>query len=250
MNLLRLSKTFRPLFDRAHDGGEVVVGQDHPAGVLRDLGAGAHGDADVGGLDRGCVVDAVAGHGDDLALLLQGLDQQHLVLGCDPADHADVVDAGQPFLFAERGELGAEHRLAGDAQLLGDGGAGGDVVAGDHPHPDVGVLRVPDGRLGFVAGWVDHRDQGGQFQVGDVEPADRRRGRRWRGPGRGRPPPSPGALRPPCAAWRPRPASSGRRPRGRWYRRRERLPCGPSRPEPRPSRSSAPPSGRTSRSPS
>ena len=55
--------------DRGDDRGEVVVGEDHVPGFLRDLGAGdAHRDADVGALERRSVVDAVAGHRDDVAL--------------------------------------------------------------------------------------------------------------------------------------------------------------------------------------
>ena len=38
-----------PLLDRANDGGEVVVGDDHGGGLFGDLGPlDAHGDADVG----------------------------------------------------------------------------------------------------------------------------------------------------------------------------------------------------------
>ena len=55
----------------AHDGGEVVVREDHHGGLLGDLRAGdAHGDADVRALQRRRVVDAVAGHGHDMALAL------------------------------------------------------------------------------------------------------------------------------------------------------------------------------------
>jgi hypothetical protein len=86
---------FAALLDRVDDGREVVVGQDHAAGVLGDLGARSHGRADVGCLDRGRVVDAVAGHGDHVALPLEGVGE-HLVLGSDPADDADAVDARQP----------------------------------------------------------------------------------------------------------------------------------------------------------
>ena len=57
--------------DGLDDRGEVVVGEDHHRGFLGHLGAGdAHGDADVGLLQRGRVVDAVAGHRDDVALAL------------------------------------------------------------------------------------------------------------------------------------------------------------------------------------
>ena len=58
-----------PTLDRGDDRGEVVVGEDHLGRVLGDLGAGdAHGHADVGPGQRGGVVHAVAGHGDDVAL--------------------------------------------------------------------------------------------------------------------------------------------------------------------------------------
>ena len=59
------------LLNGVDDGCEVVVGEDHPAGGLRDVGATAHGDSDVSSLDRRRVVDAIAGHGDDVSLLLE-----------------------------------------------------------------------------------------------------------------------------------------------------------------------------------
>ena len=46
--------------------------------------------------------------------------------------------------LVERGELGAEDRLAVDPEFLGDRGAGDHVVAGDHAHADVGLLGVGD----------------------------------------------------------------------------------------------------------
>jgi hypothetical protein len=55
------------------DGGEVVVGQGHVRGLAAHLGPrDPHGDADIGLLQGGCVVDAIAGHGDDVAVLLPG----------------------------------------------------------------------------------------------------------------------------------------------------------------------------------
>src|SRR6476619_1610937 len=47
-----------------------------------------------------------------------------------------------PLSRGQRGEVGAEHGLAGDAQLRGDGRPGDHVVAGDHPHADVGSLGI------------------------------------------------------------------------------------------------------------
>ena len=97
--------------DRGDDGGEVVVGEDHVPGFLRHLGAGdAHRDPDVGALERGSVVDAVAGHRDDVALLLERLDEPHLVLGRDARDDADVLDLRVELRVAQRRELGARER--------------------------------------------------------------------------------------------------------------------------------------------
>ena len=61
-----------------------------PRALDRDVGAGAHGDADVGGGERRRVVDAVAGHGDDAAFAAQPLDHRRLAvrqhLGLDLVD--------------------------------------------------------------------------------------------------------------------------------------------------------------------
>ena len=90
------------------------------AGALhRDVGAGAHRDADVGLRQRRRVVDAVAGHRDACALRLQALDDRRLLLG----QHLglDLVDAD-----------GAR-----------DGLGGGAVVAGQHHDPQpFGVQRA------------------------------------------------------------------------------------------------------------
>ena len=70
------------LLDRADDGGEVVVGDEHGGGFLRYLGAAdADRDTDIGLAQRGRIVNAIAGHRDDVALALQRSDDLELVLG-------------------------------------------------------------------------------------------------------------------------------------------------------------------------
>ena len=55
------------LLDRGDDRGEVVVEQHEVGGLAGDVGARSpHGDADGGLASAGRVVDAVAGHGDDV----------------------------------------------------------------------------------------------------------------------------------------------------------------------------------------
>ena len=90
------------LLDGRDDAGEVVVEQDQVRRLFRDVGAGdAHGDADVGGLQGRCVVHAVTGDGNDLALRLQGLHDQHLLLG---------GHAGEQNLLRIEGELQLRRR--------------------------------------------------------------------------------------------------------------------------------------------
>eukprot|EP00160_Parvularia_atlantis_P015994 Unigene4852_Nuclearia_a/m.14845 Unigene4852_Nuclearia_a/g.14845 ORF Unigene4852_Nuclearia_a/g.14845 Unigene4852_Nuclearia_a/m.14845 type:complete len:366 (+) Unigene4852_Nuclearia_a:2-1099(+) len=68
--LLRVVEDRAALLDRRDDRGKVVVGQDHVGSLLGDGRARAHGDTDVGFLERGRVVHAVARHGANLALRL------------------------------------------------------------------------------------------------------------------------------------------------------------------------------------
>ena len=109
--------------DGGHDAAQVAADQGDVGGGDRDVGAGAQGDAEVGLGERRAVVDAVTGHRDDVALVLQ---------------RDDVVG------LLRRQHLG-EHVL--DADLAGDGGRGGGVVAGQHPHLQPEGLQLGD-RLG------------------------------------------------------------------------------------------------------
>ena len=73
------SKIVRPLFDGHHDGGKGVVLEHDIRRLAGDIGAAlAHGDADIGLLEGGRVVHAVARHGDDSAGFLPQADQVEL----------------------------------------------------------------------------------------------------------------------------------------------------------------------------
>ena len=79
--------------DCVDDGGKIVVGQCHIRRALGDVGAGdAHRAADVGGLQRGRVVHAVAGHGDHLTLPLPCLDDADLVFRRNAGVDGNVPD--------------------------------------------------------------------------------------------------------------------------------------------------------------
>jgi hypothetical protein len=81
----------------AHDAAQISLHEDHFPARHRHVGAGPHGDADVGLGQRGRVVDAVARHRHATAFGLQPGDQGELVGGRDLA--ADFI---QPQLRPDR----------------------------------------------------------------------------------------------------------------------------------------------------
>ena len=79
--LLEVVENEAALLHAVDDGGEVIVEEDHVRRLLGDVRShDAHRDADVGLLERGSVVDTVAGHGNDLAAALVVLDDDELLL--------------------------------------------------------------------------------------------------------------------------------------------------------------------------
>mmetsp|Transcript_17038 Transcript_17038/g.49349 ORF Transcript_17038/g.49349 Transcript_17038/m.49349 type:complete len:683 (+) Transcript_17038:872-2920(+) len=135
------------LLNRRHDGGEVVVRQDHVRRLLRHLRArDAHGDTDGRLLERRRVVDAVAGHGGHLPLLPQHAHELLLVARLrarEDARAASVHEQAAALLEASGEEVRAGEGLVGhvlalleDADLLGDGLGGVLGVARDHDDAD------------------------------------------------------------------------------------------------------------------
>ena len=95
--MLRIIARLKP--DGFLDAAQVAFDQRDAGAFHRDVRAGAHGNTDIGGGERGRVVDAVARHRDDVPLLAQFADALVFVLR---------LDASFDFI---------------DAELLGDGSA-------------------------------------------------------------------------------------------------------------------------------
>ena len=80
---------------------------------LRGRRARAHRDADVGELERQCVIDPVAGHGDGVSARLQGGDHRLLLPGRDAAEHGVFFDHGTDGVGVV-GHLAGVYRLVGE----------------------------------------------------------------------------------------------------------------------------------------
>ena len=162
-DLLDVGVDAAAFLDGVDDGREVVVGERHVGSALRNVGArDAHRAADVGGFQCGRVVDAVARHRDDLALLLPCLDDADLVFGRNARIDGDMFDFLIELFVAHGVEFCARDGSVAfeqDPQLPCDGGGGDDVVARDHDGLDARLAADGDGFLCLGARGVDHADE-------------------------------------------------------------------------------------------
>ncbi len=150
--------------DGTFDRREIVVGEDDFGGFLGRFGAlDAHRHADVGAFQCRRVVDAVAGHGDDLAVGLQRGDDAQLVLGAGAGKDVAVADDAAQRVVVGGFQFGTGDDLErigrADAHLDADGAGGAGVVAGDHLDPDAGTVTRGDGLDGLRSRRVDDADQ-------------------------------------------------------------------------------------------
>ena len=71
-----------PFLDGTDDTGEIVIQQNHVCGFLDHIGPrDSHGNPDVGGFQCGRIVHTIPCDRDDFSLSLQGLNDEHLLLG-------------------------------------------------------------------------------------------------------------------------------------------------------------------------
>jgi len=125
------------LLDGSDDGGKVVIREHHLGSALGDSGTSTHGDTNVGGLESRRVVDTIAGHGDDLADLVEHVDELLLVDRLDASKEARSLDGTDARLLVHLLELGTREGLAGrilvltkDANLTANGN--GSVLSNEH----------------------------------------------------------------------------------------------------------------------
>ena len=145
--LLNVVEDPPPQFDRLNDGGEIILQQHQRSRLAGDVRSpAAHRDADVGRLECRGIVDAVAGHGDDFAIGLEGVHQPQLLFGHDAGKQADVLNAPRQLFVRPLVQLGSADGLIGmaEADLPPDVLRGRGIVSRDHHHPDSGAVALLD----------------------------------------------------------------------------------------------------------
>ena len=135
--------------DGGHDGGEVVVGQDHLGGGFSDGSTGTHGDTNFGLLQGGSVVDTITSHGRNLVHALQVFNDLGLVGRFDTGEEASSAASGallfgrQVVEFAAReGKTFGAFLFGEDADTAADSFGGGFVVTSDDNDADTGLKRT------------------------------------------------------------------------------------------------------------
>lgn len=188
--------------DRVDDGVEFVE-QDQVGCLDGDVAAGDDGDADVRGAQCGSVVDAVAGHRDDVVARLELLDDAVFLFGRGAGeDDLFVLADGVPLLTVEGGYVWAVdeetasraeglllvfvvagewpqvvdsvwlRRTAEDAHVPGNGGRCQAKVAGHHEEADACTAAGRDGPRGLGTGQVDDAKDANHRQVVDTPGQD------------------------------------------------------------------------------
>ena len=170
--------------DGVGGGAQVAADQREVRGLDGDVGAGAHGQAEVGLRERRRVVDPVADHGDDRALVLQPLDDVDLVGGQHLGD-----DVARSIPTWRATACGGAAVVAGQQQR----------TQAERPQLCDGILRGVLHRVG------DDHDAAHPSVPPDHTGSGRRLRRRWRRP------PSPGVgMAHSVPSQRARPATTAR----------------------------------------
>ena len=147
--------------DGLHDGGEVVVREDHRSRIFADLGSGdAHGNSDVGLFERRRVVHAVACHRHDATAALPRVHDAYFMLRRHARVHRDVRQNPIELRIVHLVELHASDGaipLLEDADLARNGGGRDLMVPCDHDGTDASLLRIRNRLHRFRPRRVHHR---------------------------------------------------------------------------------------------
>ena len=163
------------MFHCVHQRCQIIIGQHHVCRLPCHIGAAfAHCHADIGFLDRRCIVDTIAGHGNDLATPLVSPNQPQLVCRIDTGKDGILVNALVQLGISQGIQFGSGHGFFSAEQscLSGNGGGSVFVVAGNHDGADIRLGTGADCRACGLSGRIQHagkpqKDAGTAFLFGE-----------------------------------------------------------------------------------
>ena len=149
-----------PSFDHSpFEHHQILFQQDQVRRLLGDVGGRIDGDADVGGTQRGSIVDAVAHESDDMALGPEDADDSLLVSGGEPGEERRFLRRVGQFVVGHFLHVCAqEHGIGSEAHVLAHFAADEVVVAGEDLYADAMFVKCVDGASGGVFGRIEKSD--------------------------------------------------------------------------------------------
>ena len=148
------------LRDNAGHGGKIVVQQHETAQLAGGLGAGAEGHGAVRLLHGKQIVDAVAGHGHGVSLVLQRRHQAALFLWRHPAENR--VFRHRPGKILVGFQCGGVNIAlsSGNARPGGDQAGGLGIVAGYDLHSHALTVKIAEGLRRLLPDTAAEQNQG------------------------------------------------------------------------------------------
>ena len=148
-------------FNCGYDGCEVVVGKGHVGGAFRNVGAGnAHSATDIGGFKRRSVVNAVARHCNNIAVLLPSLNYTDFIFRRHTSVYRIAFYIFVKLVVGHLTELVAGNNAGSfffyNTELFADCGGGSGVVARNHDGTNTGVFTFCDRFNGLGTRRVNH----------------------------------------------------------------------------------------------
>ena len=127
--------------DGVRCGAQIAAHERQVGGLDRDIGAGAHRQAEIGLRQRGGVVDTVADHRHDLAVALQSLDWSTFSAGSTSAITSSIPSCRATARAARLVVAGQQDRRQAEVAKFGDGGGRRrlDGVGDDDDRADLAV---------------------------------------------------------------------------------------------------------------
>ena len=147
-SLLEIIEDPSAQFYSLHDRREIVVKQYQRRGLARHIRApGSHGYTDVGRLQGGRVVHAIARHGHDFTVGLQCIHQAQLLFRHDPSENIYRLNTPLQFRIVHPVQFGPRDILVrrGEAYLSSNVLRRDRIIPGYHHHPYARAVTLLDG---------------------------------------------------------------------------------------------------------
>ena len=157
------------LFARANDGGKVIVSQNHICNALSNIGtSNAHTNTNISAFNGRSIVNAVACHGRDHALLAPGINNANLVLRLNTCVNANCLNALLKLFVRNLIKLctgNCLRAIGNNAQLNCNSNGCINMVTCNHNGAHTSFMSLCNSALNLRTNWVNHARESNKDHV-------------------------------------------------------------------------------------